>query len=66
MKALNGLSENPFASRLRSHKLKGELKNCWACYVKYDIRIVFAIVKNEANNEQEILLLNIGSHDEVY
>lgn len=63
---LNDLSENAFATHLRTHKLKGDLKNCWACYVEYDIRIVFTFVSNEETKEQEILLLNIGSHDEVY
>ncbi len=38
----------------------------WACYVDYDLRIVFDFVKNKTTDETEILLMNIGSHDEVY
>lgn len=60
------LQENPFQSQLHTHKLKGELKGCWSCYIEYDLRIVFTFVNNPHNSEQEILLLDIGSHDEVY
>ena len=58
------LQQNPFEPKLHTHKLKGELKDCWACYVEYDIRIVFTFVIGPS--DQEILLLDIGSHDEVY
>ncbi|MEW5799764.1 MAG: type II toxin-antitoxin system mRNA interferase toxin, RelE/StbE family [Bacteroidota bacterium] len=63
---LQSLQSDPHSLHLRTHKLKGELRNCWACYVEYDMRIVFQFVVNNKTKEREILLLDIGSHDEVY
>ncbi|MHB9011047.1 MAG: type II toxin-antitoxin system RelE/ParE family toxin [Ignavibacteriaceae bacterium] len=60
------LQQDPFLPKLKTHKLKGILEDNWACYVDYDLRIVFDFVKSKATNETEILLMNIGSHDEVY
>ena len=60
------LAENSFDSSLQTHKLKGELAGSWACTVEYDCRIVFDFVENPESGDQEILLLDIGSHDEVY
>jgi hypothetical protein len=34
--------------------------------VEYDCRIVFDFVDNPETGEEEILLIDIGSHDEVY
>ena len=61
---LSLLESDVFHPQLRTHKLKGRLKNSWACRVEYDLRIVFEIVKDE--NEDAILLQTIGTHDEVY
>jgi addiction module RelE/StbE family toxin len=58
------LSVDPFQARLRTHKLKGELKDSYACSVGYDLRIVFKFVEYE--QKQAILLESIGTHDEVY
>ncbi len=63
---LSTLQQDPFAHQLHTHKLKGELKNCWSCYVEYDIRIIFTFIHDEKTSLQEIFLLDIGSHDEVY
>jgi len=63
---LEQLSEDPFQGTLRTHKLKGKLTGSWACSVDYDIRIVFDFVTNPESAEEEILLLTVGSHDEVY
>lgn len=54
--------ENPFDSKLKTHKLTGKLSGLWAVTVDYDCRIVFKFYK-ETN---EVLLIDIGSHDEVY
>jgi addiction module RelE/StbE family toxin len=53
-----------FQPRLRTHKLKGELKDSYACSVGYDLRIVFKFVEYE--QKQAILLESIGTHDQVY
>ena len=60
------LQENPFASQLATHKLKGKLAGSWACSVGSDLRIVFDFVKTSGQQEDDILLLEIGTHDEVY
>jgi addiction module RelE/StbE family toxin len=57
---------NPFALQLETHKLKGKLSGSWACSAGYDLHIVFDFVKTEKGSEDDILLLAIGTHDEVY
>jgi mRNA interferase YafQ len=49
---------------LRTHKLKGSLAGCWASSAGYDVRIVFEFVSQ--GGDEAILLLSIGTHDEVY
>lgn len=34
--------------------------------IDYDYRILFEFVENPEDQEDAILLLNLGSHDEVY
>ncbi|WP_416666545.1 type II toxin-antitoxin system RelE/ParE family toxin [Egbenema bharatensis] len=63
---LQKLSENPFHPGLRTHKLKGDLVGRWACSIDYSNRIIFRFVQNPDSSEEEILLLTLGSHDEVY
>jgi mRNA interferase YafQ len=55
------LSIEPFHPRLRTHKLKGEFQDSWACSSGYDLRIIFKFVEHEV-----ILLESIGTHDQVY
>ena len=64
--ALMLLVVNPFAPQLETHKLKGKLSGSWACSAGYDLRVVFDFVKTEKDREDDILLLAIGTHDEVY
>jgi len=58
------LSLDAFHSRLRTHKLRGELEGSWACSAGYDLRIVFRFVQYEG--AEAILLETIGTHDEIY
>ena len=60
------LAEDPFTPQLETHKLKGNLAGTWACSAGYDLRIVFEFVKCANQTEDEIFLLGIGTHDEVY
>lgn len=55
------LSENPFSNYLHTHKLSGRLKNLYAFTIEYDLRVIFKFIDN-----QNILLVDIGSHDVVY
>ena len=64
--ALRLLPVNPFAPQLETHKLKGKLSGSWACSASYDLRILFDFVKAEKDKDDDILLLAIGTHDEVY
>jgi len=45
---------------LRTHKLKGDLKEFWPCSVTHATRLRFKII------EDAIELMDIGPHDEVY
>ena len=58
------LAEDAFAPQLRTHKLKGALTGCWASSAGYDLRVVFEFVSQGGN--EAILLLSVGTHDEVY
>ncbi len=60
------LTKDPFDPQLETHKLKGKLSGSWACSAGYDLRIVFDFVKSEKQKEYDILLMEIGTHDEVY
>jgi len=64
--ALRELAADPFVPSLHTHKLRGRLAGAWACTVEYDYRIVFEFVQNPESGEEEILLIDVGTHDEVY
>lgn len=59
--AINLFSDNPFDPKLKTHKLSGMLKNCWAFSVDYNKRVVFKFLE-----DNKVLLIDIGSHEEVY
>ncbi|MDT3741441.1 MAG: hypothetical protein RO257_18285 [Candidatus Kapabacteria bacterium] len=63
------LKEYPFSPTLKTHKLKGNLRNSYACSLNYEYRIIFKILYNfqlESSTENVIYLETIGTHDEVY
>lgn len=62
--ALELLTEDAFHPSLKTHKLKGDLADCWSCSAGYDLRVVFEFVQHEGS--EAILLLSAGTHDEVY
>ena len=59
--AISSFSQNPFDPKLRTHKLTGKLKGLWSFSVAYDCRVIFRFI-----NDHDVLLIDIGSHDEVY
>jgi mRNA interferase YafQ len=61
---LEQLSADAAHPSLRSHKLRGSLAGCWACSAGYDLRVVFEYTQHEG--AEAILLLALGTHDEVY
>jgi len=64
--SIRTLERNIFDPSLETHKLSGKLLGCFACSCGYDCRIVFEIGKSITQSDNEILLITIGSHDEVY
>ncbi len=64
--AMQLLQQDPFINALKSHKLKGKFEGSWACSVDYDLRIIFEFVNNPTTGTEEILLIDIGTHEEVY
>ena len=59
--AMSIFSQNPFDPKLRTHKLTGKLKGLWSFSISYDCRVIFRFI-----NDHDVLLIDIGSHDEVY
>lgn len=64
--AIQQLEADAFASSLQTHKLGGKLQGLFACSCGYDCRIVFAIITDVTTEKEIILLVDIGTHDEVY
>ena len=64
--ALRILEEDLYASSLNTHKLFGKLSGLMACSCGYDCRIVFRIEEDEKTNDTIVVLIDIGTHDEVY
>lgn len=61
-KLLDELQRDPYQSGLRLHALSGKLTGCYAVSLTYSYRITLTLMMTE----KEIVLLDIGSHDEVY
>jgi len=59
-----GLDAN--VSTLQTHKLTGKLSGLLACSCGYDCRIVFSIEKETTQNKEFILLIDVGTHENVY
>ena len=62
--ALSLMRQDVFAASLRTHKLSGELAELSACSCGYDCRIVFFL--DRQGDQERIVLVDIGTHDEVY
>lgn len=60
--AIETFVEDPFNKKLRTHKRTGQLSGLWAFAVAYDCRVVFKFL----DGQSAALLIDIGTHDEVY
>jgi len=63
-KAIQLLENDAYSSQLKTHKLSGNLYGLFACSCGYDCRIIFSIEKD--SGYEIILLIDIGTHEEVY
>jgi addiction module RelE/StbE family toxin len=59
---LEKLKTNPFDTSLKTHKLKDELSEFHSCSLTYEYRIICVFIIQD----ETIILVDIGSHDEVY
>ena len=59
---INDLKQDPFAPHLDYHLLGGKLKGVQAISITDSYRITLTVVITD----KEIILLDVGSHDEVY
>lgn len=48
---------DPFDSRLKTHKLKGNLKNYWSFSINYSDRILFRFV-----DDKTVFFIDVGGH----
>ncbi len=63
---LSQMQLDVFAPSLGTHKLEGQLHGLQACSCGYDCRVVFSIEKDQKTESEVIILLNVGTYDEVY
>ena len=61
-KTLSLLMNNPHHPSLRLHKLQGKLNKYYSISITINYRIVLDLIITD----KEIILIDIGSHDEVY
>lgn len=59
---LRGLEKDPFQPRLHYHHLGGKLKGIQAVSIADKYRLTLTVVITA----KEVILLDIGTHDEVY
>ncbi|MGD9971134.1 MAG: type II toxin-antitoxin system YafQ family toxin [Sulfuricurvum sp.] len=59
---LKKLSNDPFESSLKLHKLQGNLEKFHAVRLTYEYRIVLILMIVD----ERIILVDIGTHDDVY
>ena len=55
--------EDPFYPALKTHTLSGILKGLWSFRITYEHRLVFDFADE---GRTKIILIDIGSHEEVY
>jgi len=61
-KTLKLLELNPFHPSLRLHKLKGKLKELYSVSINISYRIYIDFIIDE----DKIILIDIGKHEDVY
>jgi mRNA-degrading endonuclease YafQ of YafQ-DinJ toxin-antitoxin module len=64
--AISTMENDLFSSKLGTHRLSGKLSGFLSCSCGYDCRIVFSLNVDQNSGQKIILLLDVGTHDEVY
>jgi Txe/YoeB family toxin of toxin-antitoxin system len=54
---------DPFHPALKTHALSGVLNGLWSFRITYEHRLVFAFIDE---SRMKVLLVDVGSHEEVY
>jgi len=60
-KKLEKFMREPFSKELKTHKLSGQLKDLWSFSIGYDMRVIFFFAEKD-----KVVLVDIGTHEEVY
>jgi addiction module RelE/StbE family toxin len=55
-----GIATDPHASALKTHRLHGQLRDCFAARITHHYRIVFVL------EFDRVTFIDIGTHDDVY
>lgn len=58
---LSIFQNNPYDSRLKTHKLSGKLQHIWSFSINLSIRVTFCFVESN-----RVIFEYIGTHNEVY
>jgi addiction module RelE/StbE family toxin len=61
-RVINDIQSDPFQTHLELHPLSGKLEGCYAVNLTHSFRITLTLMITA----KEIILLDVGSHDEVY
>jgi addiction module RelE/StbE family toxin len=61
-KLAEALARDPFEPSLEMHSLTGKLEGLWAASLTHRYRVTLTLMVTE----KEIILIDIGGHDEVY
>jgi addiction module RelE/StbE family toxin len=61
-KQVLAFQEEPYNTQLKTHNLKGSLKGYSAFSINYTYRVVFKFTSDRS----KAILIDIGTHDEVY
>lgn len=54
---------DPFHPSLKTHTLSGVLKGLWSSRINYEHRLVFKFIDKP---KKKVLLIDLGTHEEVY
>jgi mRNA-degrading endonuclease YafQ of YafQ-DinJ toxin-antitoxin module len=64
--ALTQMAADLNEPKLKTHHLSGPLAGYFACSCGYDCRIIFAREKDKQTGKEALVLIDIGTHDQVY